>query len=178
MLNTCWYGVPQSRERIIFVGVREDLNVEPSHPKATVDKPITVGEALVGCPADEVPLMPGDWMRLWKRVPPGKAASHILGKNSGWPQDHSYGALRKLDPRRPALTMTKMQTGRGFATMVHWAEPRAVSISEAKRLMSFPDDFEFFGSYQDQWARIGNSVPPKFMEAIARHVKEEILDTL
>ena len=49
LLNAMYFGVPQSRQRLIFIGVRNDLNIEPVHPKAQT-KPITVREALKDCP--------------------------------------------------------------------------------------------------------------------------------
>ena len=45
-LNAWWYGVPQDRRRLIWVGVREDLDMEPGHPAPTVNKPVSVREAL------------------------------------------------------------------------------------------------------------------------------------
>lgn len=68
-----------------------------------------------------------------------------------------------------------MQTGTGFATICHPLEPRSLSIGEAKRIQTFPDDFILTGSYANQWARIGNSVPPLFMKQIAGHIKKNIL---
>lgn len=55
-------------------------------------------------------------------------------------------------------------------------EDRYVSIAELKRLGSFPDQFQLEGSFEERWARIGNSVPPLLMRAIALHIKNEILD--
>ena len=45
-LNAWWYGVPQDRRRLIWVGVREDLDMEPGHPAPTVKRPVSVREAL------------------------------------------------------------------------------------------------------------------------------------
>lgn len=45
-LNAWWYGVPQDRRRLIWVGVREDLSMEPSHPVPNVSRPLSVQEAL------------------------------------------------------------------------------------------------------------------------------------
>ena len=52
---------------------------------------------------------------------------------------------------------------------------RPTGMCEAKRLTSFPDAFTFEGSFHEQWARIGNCVPPLFMRAIAEHLRAEIL---
>jgi len=59
---------------------------------------------------------------------------------------------------------------------MHPDEPRELSAGELKRIASFPDGFQFVGRWTDVLARIGNSVPPLFMRAIARHVRAEILD--
>ena len=45
-LNAWWYGVPQDRRRLIWVGVREDMDMEPGHPDPTVKRPVSVREAL------------------------------------------------------------------------------------------------------------------------------------
>ena len=59
--------------------------------------------------------------------------------------------------------------------MVHPYEIRRLSIDEIKALASFPATFHMEGSYNERWARIGNSVPPLFMRAIAIHLRREIL---
>jgi len=60
-------------------------------------------------------------------------------------------------------------------TMVHPYEIRKLSIAEIKALASYPEEFQFVGSYRARWARIGNSVPPLFVRAIALHIRQEIL---
>ena len=52
---------------------------------------------------------------------------------------------------------------------------RRATIDEIKKLSSFPENFKFIGAHSNQWARIGNAVMPKFMEHIAKTIKEEIL---
>jgi DNA (cytosine-5)-methyltransferase 1 len=61
----------------------------------------------------------------------------------------------------------KMCIASGFTGLFHWPEPRILGIGEIKRLASFPDQFEFVGSFRERWARIGNCVPPLLMRAIA-----------
>ncbi|HHV62103.1 MAG TPA: DNA cytosine methyltransferase [Firmicutes bacterium] len=166
LMNAMYFGVPQDRQRLIFIGVRKDLGIEPSHPKPQM-RPVTVREALRGCPVGMVPRFDDKYARLWPKVPMGGNASDVIGKG--------FNSCVKINPDRPAPTLPKTQTGRGFATVCHWAEPRALSIPEAKRLASFPDEFRFIGTYQEQWARIGNAVPPLFMKAIAEHIRDNIL---
>ena len=55
--------------------------------------------------------------------------------------------------------------------MAHPDGMRWMSIAGAKRIGSFPDQHQFAGKYDDAWNRIGNSVPPLLMRAIARHIR-------
>jgi site-specific DNA-cytosine methylase len=52
---------------------------------------------------------------------------------------------------------------------------RKLTISEIKRLSSYSDKYKLIGKYKMQWSCIGNSAPPLFMEAIARHIRQAIL---
>jgi DNA (cytosine-5)-methyltransferase 1 len=53
---------------------------------------------------------------------------------------------------------------------------RHLTISEIKLMSSFPESFRLEGSFVEKWARVGNSVPPLFMMAIACHIRRELLD--
>jgi DNA (cytosine-5)-methyltransferase 1 len=59
---------------------------------------------------------------------------------------------------------------------MHWQEQRRFTVGEYKRFQTFPDDFEFVGTYTDAVQRIGNSVQPLFMKRIAEHVRDTILN--
>lgn len=166
LLNAMYFNVPQSRQRLIFIGVREDLGIEPSHPKAE-SKPFAIRDSILDVDTSGTPPFNDKYAKLWDRIRPGSNAQSIIGKG--------YNSCVKPNPNKPAPTLPKTQTGRGFATIAHWSEKRAMSVGEAKRVASFPDDFEFIGNYSTQWMRIGNSVPPLFMRSIARHIRTEIL---
>jgi DNA (cytosine-5)-methyltransferase 1 len=161
MMNAVNYGVPQSRERLIFIGIRKDLQTEPLYPEPLATK-LTVGEVLRDCPTD------GENLKLCR------VAEHwwpILkyGENAGkYRSDNNLYQLRKLDPYKPSPTVVAFVGG---ATEVHWLEPRYLSTREKARLCSFPDIFEFAGTRQSKAKQIGNSVPPLMMKAIAEHVK-------
>jgi DNA (cytosine-5)-methyltransferase 1 len=54
---------------------------------------------------------------------------------------------------------------------MHWTECRRFSLPEFKRFGSFPDEFTFAGAFEEGIRQVGNSVPPLFMRAIARHIR-------
>lgn len=169
-LNAQFYEVPQSRERLFFIGVRKDLKKEPVYPEP-IYKIIPVIEALRNCPKDdydELPPFCDNYAKLWHSIPPGKAANYVVNKG--------YNNCIKLHPYKPAPTIPKMQLGCGYATICHYEEPRALTISELKRLSTFPDDYVITGiNYQEKATIIGNAVMPKQMYHIAKTIKEKIL---
>lgn len=161
LFDTSYFGVPQSRKRLIFIGFREDLNIEPTFPKPK-GPIVSILSAIEGADVSGVPLLNDRYGQLYDQVPPGGNASNVIGKG--------FNSCLKPKPHKPSPTLPKMQTGRGFATICHPFEKRALSIGEAKRIATFPDEFVLTGSYSDQWARIGNSVPPHFMRQVSAHV--------
>jgi DNA (cytosine-5)-methyltransferase 1 len=166
LLNAMYFYVPQSRQRMIFVGVREDLAIEPSHPGAQ-NRPITVRESIES--ADNKTFnrpLATIASAIWKRAKPGENGSCY---RSGY-----YRDAVKLHPDKPAPTIPKVLPGTGG--QMRWDIPRTLTMEELKRLGSFPDAYQMQGAFVDQWARIGNSVPPLFMRSIAEHIRTNILD--
>ena len=53
---------------------------------------------------------------------------------------------------------------------IHPTELRTLSVREAARIQSFPDDFIFIGNQQDTYMQVGNAVPPIMAKAIAKSV--------
>lgn len=166
VMNAMYFGVPQARERVILIGVRNDLAIEPSHPRPQT-KPITAGQALEGVVNDpnEVAMLLDAGKRysaykLWARIPEGRDQATLEGISSG------FNAI-KYNRNRPAFTITKTDGNLGMYGAMHWAEQRRFTVTEFKRFASFPDDFVFTGDYKDAVQRIGNCVPPNLMKAIA-----------
>ncbi len=83
-----------------------------------------------------------------------------------------FGLVR-LDPEKPSPTILG-DTGCTTAGLVHPYEIRKLSIAEIKALASYPEEFLLVGSYRARWTRIGNSVPPLLMKAIADHIRQHI----
>jgi DNA (cytosine-5)-methyltransferase 1 len=54
-------------------------------------------------------------------------------------------------------------------------ERRKLTIAELRRICGFPDDFVLTGTYAEQWARLGNAVPPPMMRAVAEALRDRVL---
>lgn len=165
LLNAMWFGVPQSRERMIFIGVREDLGIAPSHPKAE-SRAVTAGRAIDKCQTvAEAPKWRKFNLDLWNKQRAGD--NGIDGK---------YFNHVRMDFSKPSPTIPKSAVFGGFVGLSHCTIPRSLNLGELMRLGSYPDSFSFAGRYEDGLNRIGNSVPPLFMRAIALHVRRTVLD--
>lgn len=164
VLNAMYFHVPQSRDRMIFIGMREDLGINPSHPLSQ-SKPITAGEAWVACTKEDAPKLSPQLARTIGKIPVWGSGEDVTGNR--------MFSTRRLDFNRPSRTLIKGNTG-SRACFVHPGEDRAITEAEAKRVGSFPDQFIFVGGYKHSMERIGNSVPPLFMRAIAAHIRQEI----
>lgn len=176
LLNAMYFNVPQSRERMIFIGVREDLGIEPSHPKAE-SIPFVVKDALL-LPGDGL-MLPEKYHKVWSATKPGESFGdgneRLTGKQTSF-------AAKKIDPLNPSNTITK-QIMLGLSGLHRWDEPRLLSSRELKMIGSFPIAYSFIGQNSDKLKdyclvamRIGNSVPPLFMRAIAGHIRTHILE--
>ncbi len=173
-MNTKYYGVPQSRERLIFIGVRKDLGLEPVFPEP--EKSIaTVRKAFAGLPPQVEDRSMPDWLRqAAKHIKAGMNFKHIANIFLK-AKDSPAGciATRRQYWDRPASTITKSEFGSG---LLHPEEDRFLTLAELKRLASFPDDFKFTDRRLG-CERIGNAVMPRFMFHIAQAIKKGVLET-
>jgi len=171
-MNSMYYGVPQSRERLIFIGVRKDLKKIPVYPKASKEI-ISVRHALKNvqnkdfCETDYKKHKRKQFVLydLIRKIKPGENASKYI---------HGGFGIIRLDWNKPSPTITKTFPGCNV-NFIHPIEHRNITIQEALVLSSFPNEWVMSGTFRDQWARIGNAVMPKFMQAIAETIKTEIL---
>lgn len=160
VLNAMFYNVPQSRERVIIIGVRKDLGIEPSHPKPQT-KPITVRQALRDVLPSSEPQSRVTPLRekRWRETKRGDA-------------HHERFSLLRLAWDKPAPTILKVPGSGGH---FHPDEPRLLTISELSALATFNPPYRFEPDWTRAVERIGNSVPPNLMKAIAEHIKTHIL---
>jgi DNA (cytosine-5)-methyltransferase 1 len=174
VLNAMYFNVPQSRERVIIIGVRNDLEIFPSHPKPQT-RPVTVREALRGLSTTEPDATLG---HCWIPAKPESKTMRALMITKPGDKLHGFTMSRRLAWDEVCGTI---QTGGvapgypGSSWPSHPQEHRGISMREAARLASFPDSFAFT-DWRAGCKRIGNSVPPILMRAIAEHVRKEILD--
>jgi len=165
LMNAKYYNVPQSRQRLIWIGVRNDLNKQPSYPIPN-KKLISFGEAVKGLKKESVPELTKSVNKYVNKLKEGNCLYDVGGKG--------YQTVRIYN-NKPCPTLTKIKAGIGFGMLIHPYKDRVLSISEMKRCATFPDDYKFIGKWIDIKQRIGNAVMPKFMQAIAENIKENIL---
>lgn len=97
--------------------------------------------------------------------------------NAGEHNPYHHSCYR-LDFNLPSPTLLKSLNGLAHMDYWHPSEHRVITVAECKRIGSFPDAFQFIGTPANVWERIGNSVPPRFMEAIAEHIYTHILSKI
>ncbi|MDJ0465012.1 DNA cytosine methyltransferase [Streptomyces sp. H27-C3] len=172
LMDASYFQVPQRRQRMIFVGVRADLGVPPVHP-AAVARPITVREALADL-TDPGPFQrpSGKAARVAPLIPPGRNGGDTLVGLGG---RRAFFSLERLAWDRPSYTLIK-EISASRNGLLHPDEDRLLGIRELARLQSFPDEFDWGDSPVDKvWMRLGNSVPPLMMRAIAQTLREKVL---
>lgn len=171
-LNAMYFYVPQSRERLIFIGVRNDLGVEVSYPKVE-SRPVTAREALNKVPTKgingESLKLKGKTSQLIRKLRPGQGLVDLYEKLNG-KGNRAYFAFSRAHPDKPVKSITKDSAG-----LFHYSENRTLTIGEYKRVASFPDLFCFISAFSSVLYIIGNSVPPLLMRSVAKHIKLHIL---
>ena len=164
LLNAADCGVPQSRERVFFCAVRNDIDAPPLK-LAPKHRWISAGESCADCDSGRGSPRPND-LKYWHQTKPGQSYSATkkrLGEKEG-----CFSHIR-IDPTKPCACMTA-----NLQTLTHWNHPRELNLKEVIRLGSFPDDYhaktDKIGKYM-----IGMSVPPKMTEQVARAVIDQWL---
>jgi DNA (cytosine-5)-methyltransferase 1 len=170
------YGVPQTRHRIIIIGIRRDLDVEFKVPFAPT-KPVSCKMAIENppiaknAPNHEYTKMSDIVVKRLSYIKPGQNAFNATLPKSlqlnvkGATMSQIY---RRLDPRKPSYTVTG--SGGGGTHVYHWKEHRALTNRERARIQTFPDSFVFSGSKESARKQIGMAVPPLGAKVICEAV--------
>ena len=189
VLDASYFGVPQSRKRCFFIGVREDVAEKVGINFMTMyqlypdknDVRTTLGEAI----NDVVNEDKEELDYLFDKISPEKAVGKTLMKMPKDPDKvltgmdyHEKGHhfnLKRSSLRKPCPTITAMGNLAGVAGTCHPTEDRKFTIKELKRIMSLPEDFKLTGKHKQQSERIGRMVPPLMMKALAESVYNKVL---
>lgn len=179
ILRSQYLDVPQKRERLIIIGVRNDLDIPISFPKEK-DYIIPLREALYKCPKSAGQPYPEKKKKILDIIPPGgcwrdlpeKLQKEYMGA-SFYMGGGKTGMARRLSWDEPSLTLTcspaQKQTER-----CHPEETRPLTVREYARIQAFPDSWKFAGSVAQQYKQIGNAVPVN----LGYHIGNEIIKML
>ena len=197
VINASDYGVPQNRQRVFFVGIK---NAEFKFPKEKEYK-VSAYDALSDLPLldnleehkeiyDYVIKPLNEYQKLI-RGDSSTILNHNLtvhteqtkniigmvmdgGKISDLPEEYwgvrKYNkAFQRMNSKLPSNTIDT-----GHRNYFHYKENRVPSVRESARIQSFPDKFIFIGSKTSQYKQVGNAVPPLLAEEIAKQIKKYI----
>lgn len=190
-VNAAEYGVPQTRKRVVFYGWRMG-RVAPfrfPHGRVPPEAFKTVAQAIGDLPAPPEPGSnpAGDELHVQSRlsaknrerlalIPPGGGFEDLpvelrvdCHKNGAEKIGHR-GVYGRLDPDRPAGTITARFDSFTRGRFAHPFEHRNITLREGARLQTFSDDFRFIGNREEVAALIGNAVPPALAEELGRAV--------
>lgn len=181
VLNACYYGVGQKRERIVIIGIRNDLRDLIHFEYPTPDKEwTTLRSALKDCPPSIGEEYSAKKKAVFALVPPGgcwvnlpeEVAKAYMGK-SYYSGGGRRGMARRIAWDEPCLTLTcspsQKQTDR-----CHPDEVRPFTVREYARIQAFPDTWQFAGGIGDQYKQIGNAVPVELARRIGIQLKKSI----
>lgn len=190
-VNAKDYGVPQHRERVIFIAVRKDLNKSPAIAGANYGNSInlfnsnppyfTLGDGISDLEylesgekstTDEYHRAvehPEHVIRWLVDVPEGKSAHDNKDPNLRPPSGYNTTYKRQVwsEPAGTVATTYGMISG---CRNVHPVATRALTTREALRLQSFPDSFKLIGNEGNIRTVIGNAVPPLLAYKLAKHI--------
>lgn len=192
VVNAANYGVPQTRERFIMVGLRGAEEFEFPAPTHAEDPGaqlfdgglvpwVTAGEAIGDLDteenaSDEGHFAGGQHHDLLCDVPPGDNYLYFTAKR-GHPdpkfewRSRYWSFLLKLSPGKPSWTIQARRSNN--MGPFHWRN-RILRIDEVKRLQTFPDDWELAGTVEQQWRQVGNAVPPRLGECLGRAIADQL----
>ena len=189
ILNTADYGVPQLRKRLIIVGNKTG-HVIPwpkkkffNEPKDWQDPFCTIGQVISDLaekssydkktchvPMFHKPLV----VERYKMIPEGgkldpESLPDKLKKGYRTNSIKNYSHIyKRLHRNKPATTMVP---GHNAFPIHPWLD-RSLTVREAARIQTFPDEVEFIGPRQEQCIQVGNAFPPLVAEMLANNIRK------
>ena len=178
--NACDFGIPQNRERIIIVGVRNDVSFEFKFPK-----PISNNISMAECGINKIKV---DDSEIYREVKGDRAdyfSSRYMSRNriKSWGQpSFTIPAQASQVPASPdcskmwdnaeMLSLSDKEMLEGYSVNQKYVakDLRRLSWRQCAAIQGFPLDYYFAGDLVSKYRQIGNAVPPKLMEQIANSI--------
>lgn len=179
-MNSAYYNVPQSRKRVIIVGIRDDIDYNYEFPVPS-ESPTTQDEFLRGMPESE----PTDGDSYKKEELNMLNHEHYIGGFSSrymsrnrvrrWDEPaytvQANPRHQKLHPKAPKMVKISKDNWKfkaGFEDMY-----RRYSVREAARIQTFPDNFEFkYNKIRNGYKMVGNAVPVNLAKSVAENIEK------
>lgn len=149
LLDAQWLGVPQRRQRLYFMGVRNDLDATPCFPQ------------------------PLSYRYTVRDVLPTVDRVRLAGRLNNW--SHSNVPSPTIAQSDGTRGLTAYLSGGGWIEDASGC--RKFTIEELRQICGFPADFKLTGNQRKQWERLGRAVPPPMSRAIGECVRS-VLETL
>lgn len=194
------YGVPQNRNRAVFIGIKKEIgNVNYDRIKK-VNQKVTVEEAI-----GELYSLENTNLRTLEIAPKTKFQKYVRSKNNvilnhdiQYPNEKVQERIKyvpeggnwqdvpeelwdtKRDNRHSSAYKRlksdepSITIDTGHMNYFHPKYNRIPTARESARLQSFPDDFEFCGTKTSQLKQVGNAVPPLMAKAVAKLIMEDL----
>jgi len=191
LINASDYGVPQNRHRVVFIGVRKDLNIRFNFPYPQNRNDLTL-RSILDIPA----IVPNqvDWgfspqaLEMiayipeggsWKNIPYENLAPRFQRIRDNMKKYHSPNFYRRFSRDEIMGTITASAQPENCG-IIHPTKNRRYNIREIARIQTFPDDFLFIDdslrNIVAMYKVIGNAVPVKLAEVIALSIKEQVFE--
>ncbi len=183
ILNSADYGTPQIRNRVFFIGKRNDLNVKINFPEKTYIKKDykTIKEAINHFPklnAGEncVDIFNHESMKHGKEMLEKMKYVKDGGGREDIPVEFGVikGDVRKYiryDSTKPSICVTG-----DMRKVFHYSQNRALTVRELATLQDFPENFKFLGTKSSQQQQVGNAVPVKLAFSVAKCIHKMLDD--
>jgi len=181
LLNAKDFNVPQERKRVIVVGYRKDLKktfVFPEPNKKTISLKESIGDLKNAVPAKEKNKPNSNLSNVNNEYLNGGFSSMYMSRNrrKKWNElSFTIQAGGRHAPLHPSSDeMIKVEKDKWDFKPGENAKHRRLSVRECSRIQTFPDDFIFlYDNVVKGYKMIGNAVPVKLAEAIAKKIKND-----